>query len=83
MRPDLPRDPYREADLPARVTALREERDRLALELQDVQADLRALVARRERTARDAPWSWARFLLGVSILPGGFLLLALRWMFGH
>jgi hypothetical protein len=74
MTPAL-RDPFRTADLEARVVALREERDRLAGELQEAQSELRILLALKGRTAAEPPWSWGRFFLGFCILPGGLVLL--------
>jgi hypothetical protein len=51
--------PFREDDLPARVQALREERDGLVKELAWVKGETSSLT----------PWSWKKFFLGVLLLP--------------
>jgi hypothetical protein len=51
--------PFREDDLPARVQALREERDALLEEIARVKAQTSTLT----------PWSWKKFFLGMLLLP--------------
>jgi hypothetical protein len=51
--------PFREEDLPARLLALREERNALLQEIARVKTE----------TATLTPWSWKRFLFGLLLLP--------------
>lgn len=61
--------PFREADLEAKVTALKQRRDELSARLGKVRAEARAL----------APWSWGRFALGMAIPVGATFVLGSAW----
>jgi hypothetical protein len=56
----LAESPFRERDAAAHLAALRDKRDALRAELAHVEAEI----------AHHRPWSWARFVLGLVLLPG-------------
>jgi hypothetical protein len=60
MQPVVERSPFREDDPAARLAALRDKRDALQAELARIEGEI----------ARQRPWSWKRFVLGLVMLPG-------------
>jgi hypothetical protein len=60
-------EPFRSPDLAAHIESLRVRRAELQAELALIRYDIRA----------QRPWSWSRFLLGLAVLPGVFMLLTL------